>query len=406
MIRGLLIAPTAELGAKLRARMTNSGRIVLVKSFDRYPPWEELAGAIRAHDPQVVFIDISADPSAIRVTGEMQVRWPAVSFVAYDENADATRLVECLRAGIREFLSSPFLESEYSACIARIQSAVDCMPSSASQDSATKSVFAFLPAKPGSGASTVAINTALSLSRFDHNDTLLADLDFGNGVTRFHLKADHPYSMQDAIDRAHALEPGIWSELILKCGRLDLLATAPAGPQSQQSLAAIPPLFEFMRKQYKTIVLDCSGSLDAFALECLAQCRRILLVAEPDMTTVHLGREKLRILQAAELDDRVELVINRWRKNAVLSLADIEGVLGIAADHLVPDDLKAAYQGVLRGSGVDPVSPLGKSCQSIAESLGVPAVEQQSSGSVAPRKRMIEYFSVSPPRYSLFPNAR
>ena len=408
MIRILIIAPNAELGSELRVRMQaapGAARVVLMKSFDRYPPWEELAGAMRAHDPQAVFVDISADPSAIRITGEMQGRWPAVSFVAYDECPDASRLVECLRAGIREFLSAPFPENEYAACIQRILETLEFMPSSAMREPATKAIFAFLPAKPGSGASTVAINTALALARFDNNPTLLMDLDFGNGVTRFHLKSDHPYSMQDAIDRAQALEPGVWTEIAGRCGRLDLLATAPAGPGINTNLAAIGPLFEFVRKQYRTVVLDCSGYLDSFALECLAQCRRILLVAEPDMTTVHLGREKLRVLQAAELDDRVELVINQWRKNAVLSLADIEGVLGIAAEHMIPDDPKGAYQGVLRGCGADPVSPLGKACQTIAESLGVPAFEQPAPGAPK-RKRMVEYFSVSPARYSLFPNAR
>lgn len=408
MIRVLLIAPTADLGAKLRNRMQEApgaARVVLMKSFDRYPPWEELAGAMRAHDPQAVFVDISADPSAVRVTGEMQCRWPAVSFVAYDELADASRLVECLRAGVREFLSSPFSEAEYAACIHRILETIDSMPASGAQEASTKAVFAFVPAKPGSGASTLAINTALALSRFDNNPSLLMDFDLGNGVTRFHLKADHPYSIADAMDRAQALEPGVWTELACKCGRLDLLATAPAGPGIHANLAAVRPLFEFVRKQYRTVMLDCSGYLDAFALDCLSQCRRIMLVAEPDMTTVHLGREKLRVLQAAELDDRVELVINRWHKNAVLSLADIEGVLGIAAEHMVPDDPKGAYQGVLRGCGVDPVSAIGKACQTIAESLGVPAVDQPAPGTPQ-RKRMVEYFSVAPPRYTLFPNGR
>jgi pilus assembly protein CpaE len=408
MIRVLLIAPSADLGTKLRKRMQEApgaNRVVLMKSFDRYPPWDELAGAMRAHDPQAVFVDISSDSSAIRVTGEMQSRWPSVSFVAFDEQADTTRLVECLRAGVREFLSAPFPETDYSACIQRILTGMDSALPSPPQEASTKAVFAFLPAKPGSGASTVSINTALAVSRFEDNPTLLMDLDLGNGVTRFHLKAEHPYSIQDALDRAQTLEPGVWTELAAKCGRLDLLASAPAGPAVHANLASVAPLFEFVRKQYGTVLLDCSGYLDAFALECLAQCRRILLVAEPDMTTVHLGREKLRVLQAAELDDRVELVINRWHKNSVLSLADIEGVLGIAAEHMVPEDAKSAYQGVLRGSGVDPVSSIGKACQSIAESLGVPAMEQPASGSPN-RKRMVEYFSVSPARYSLFPNAR
>jgi pilus assembly protein CpaE len=407
MIRALLICPSPDLSAALQSRMSDSGQVVVMKAFDRYPPWEELAGAIRAHDPQAIFVDISADSSAIRVTGEMQSRWPAVSIVACDSEVDPNRLVECLRTGIREFLATPFRESEYSACIQRILASSGASQTTLARDPATKAVFAFLPAKPGSGASTVAINTALALSRFEHNETLLMDLDLGNGVTRFHLKIDHPYSTQDAIDRAPTLEPGVWEELAGKCGRLDVLATAPAGPGVHANRASVAPLFDFVRKHYKTVVIDCSGYLDTFALECLAQCRRILVVAEPDMTAVHLGRDKLRILQAAGLDDRVELAINRWRKNAVLSLADIEGVLGVPAEHMIPEDSKNAYQGVLRGCGCDPASPLGRACASIAKSLGVPPLDATPGAPVeSRRKRMVEYFSVSPARYTPSPNAR
>ena len=93
-----------------------------------------------------------------------------------------------------------------------------------------------------------------------------------------------------------------------------------------------------------------------------------------------------------------ELVLNRWKRGTALSLVDIEGVLGIAADHLVPDDPKSAYQSVLRGSGADPGSALGKAATSLADSLeGV----EPTAEAIAPRKRMVEYFSIAPPaRYT------
>lgn len=408
--RVMTIVPSRHLAAILNDRMRLSPLTVTVKEFHHYPPWDEFSGAVRAHDPQAVLIDICSDPSAIRVTAEMQRRWPEIAFIALDNQPDATKLVDLMRSGVREFLAVPFAEAEYIACFERVRELVNAgsgAPGSqneSAKDRSTKAVYAFLPSKPGTGASTIAINTALALSRLDDNRTLLIDFDFGCGVTRFQLKSDHPYSVQDALDRAATLEPGVWAELAAQCtSRLDLLASVHPGPGIHASAASIGPLFDFARRNYNSIVMDCSGYLDGFAIEYLAQCRRILLITEPDMTSVHLGREKLRILQSVDLQDRVELVINRWRRNPVLTLADIEGVLGIAAEHLVPDDPKSVYQGVLRGCGVDPVSSIGKACMGIAEALGL-----SGTGPVTPvvpdhtavRKRMVEYFSVAPARYT------
>lgn len=447
MIRALLIAPSEDLAAALEPRFAAPGAPCVLKHFRRYPAIEDLAGAIRAHEPHAVFVDIAGDPTAIRVAGEMQRRWPAVTFVAIDRQPDPNRLVDLLRAGVREFLAAPFPQADFAACIDRIRAdgadaghnvgdpAIDSSTLSnhphshrrhaSYPDAATNAVYAFLPAKPGAGASTLAINTALAFARLGRHRTLLADCDLGCGVTAFHLKVHHPYSMQDALERASILEPGLWADLVAPCGEqaagpgahLDLLPTVPPGPFARPSPAAVSPLIEFARRAYDTILLDCSGDLDLFTLELLAQCRRILLVVEPDMTTVHLGREKTRVLRAAELDDRVELVINRWRKQNLLSLPDIESVFGIAAEYIVPDDPKSAYRGVLRGSGADPLSPLGKACTAIQESLGSStgsseAVARLISGNHHQQqpqpqqqsKRMVEYFSVSPARYSLFPN--
>lgn len=414
MNRVIVIAPSPELKALLAPVLASSKAAVVVKEFGRYPSLEELAGAIRAHEPHCILVDVASDPDAARIAAELQRRWPATAFVAIDLETNSAKLVDLLRAGIREFLAAPFDEAEFRGCFDRIRSRSVARDPSVGH-AATNAVYAFVPAKPGAGASTLAIQTALAFARIEGSRTLLIDCDLGCGVVGFHLKVQHQYSVQDALERASILEPDLWADLVAphgESGNLHLLSTAPPGPHVRPSPSSVAPLFEFARRHYDTIVLDCSGDLDLFQIELLAQCRRILLVAEAEITTVHMGREKLRVLTAAELDDRAELVINRWQKQNTLSLADIEGVFGIAAEHLVPEDAKSAYRSVLRGTGADPLSPLGKACTAIQEALGAPRqTSSPAAGGVNPadarpqKKRMVEYFAVSPARYALFPNA-
>ena len=400
MLRALLISPDDGLRKAFLERTNRSGGLLVLREFNRYPDLEELAGAIRVHDPQVIAVDVATDATAVAVCGHIQTEYPGLMAVALHHHSEPRVLVDLLHAGIREFLAKPFASQEYAATIERLRISASSVHH---QHAATNAVCAFLPAKPGAGASTLAINTALALSRQDDHKALLVDFDLSHGVTRFQLKIDNPFSVQDAIERASQMEENLWSDLTGSRGRLDVLASAPLDPRFEPHTSLLKPLFHFMRHHYHTLVLDCSGGLDAFSLEVLAQCRRIILVTKPDMTTVHLGREKLRLLESLELADRVDLAVTGWKKDQALGLADIEGVLGVAAEYLIPDDPKAAYQGVLSGSGADPVSPLGKACSAMAKSVAHRTSEIQP---IAARKRMIEYFSVLPARYSLTPTER
>ena len=61
--------------------------------------------------------------------------------------------------------------------------------------------------KPGSGASTLAMQTAYALRRASGKRVLLADFDLMAGSLGFYLKLDHAYSLVDLIQqrRSHRL---------------------------------------------------------------------------------------------------------------------------------------------------------------------------------------------------------
>jgi Flp pilus assembly CpaE family ATPase len=162
-------------------------------------------------------------------------------------------------------------------------------------------------------------------------------------------------------------------------------------------------MMEFARRRYRRILLDLSDHLEQFAVDMLSQCRRIYLVVQPDLSTVHLAREKLRFLKTVDLDDRVEVLVTCWRKDAVLTLPDIENVLGIPVTQSLSLDTKGTYQALLSGTGVDPASPFGREIQILADSI-LETVEKPTRE--APRNRKVEFFSVLPGKYSLFPSQR
>ena len=402
-LRALVIAPDEELRYGLERRIAESGRVLVLKVLDRYPDFEEAAGAVRAHAIHIVFLDIASNPAVIELASELQRAFPGLSTVAlhYQQASGGMQqvLMDLLHAGIRELLCEPFEDRAYTEAVARVSRNVRDVGTLPEQGE----IYAFLSAKGGTGASTIAVNTALALGRHEEGKILLADCDLNCGVVRFQLKIDHPFSIHDALEKGPRLDDSIWPDLAapIKQGAgeaLDVLASGSIMPRYPYPATHALSVLEFARRRYRRVLLDLSDHLEQFAVDMLSQCRRVYLVVQPELCTVHMAREKLRFLKSVDLDDRVEVLVTRWRKDAVLTLTDIESVLGVPITQSLSLDAKGTYQALFSGTGVDPASAYGREIQALADSISQASGKPQRTEPT--KKRRIEFFSALPGKYS------
>ncbi len=363
LLRAIIISPDDQLRCGLERRIVESGQVLVLKTLDRYPDFEEASGAVRAHAAHVLFLDVASNPAAIELATELQRAVPGLCTVALHYSQGLAGgglqhvLMELLHGGVRELLCDPFEEHPYDEAVARISRNVRDIGQLPEQGE----IYAFLPAKGGTGASTIAVNTALALSRLEEGKILLADCDLNCGVVRFQLKMDHPFSIHDALEKGPRLDDSIWPDLATRATQaggdsLDVLASGSIIARYPYPATHALSIIEFARRRYRRVLLDLSDHLEQFAVDMLSQCRRIYLVVQPELCTVHLAREKLRFLKSIDLDDRVEVLVTRWRKDAVLTLTDIESVLGMPIAQSLSGDPKGTYQALLSGTGVDPSS--------------------------------------------------
>jgi Flp pilus assembly CpaE family ATPase len=410
LLRAVVIAPDEELRQALDGRIVETGRVLVLKTLDRYPDLNEAGGAVRAHAAHVVFFDIASNPAAIEVAAELQRTVPGLYVVAMHHGPDSVGegwhqvLMQLLHSGIRELLCVPFQEHLFLECVSRISRNVREVGKVPEQGE----IYAFLPAKAGTGTSTIAINTALALGRQDAGKILLCDCDLNCGVVRFQLKIDHPFSIHDALEKGPRLDESVWPDLAAKakqpgCASLDILASGNMIAHYPYPSTHAVSVLEFARRRYRRVLLDLSDHLEQFAVDMLSQCKRIYLVVQPELSTVHLAREKLRFLKSVDLDDRVEVLVTRWRKDPVLTLPDIESVLGIPITQSMSEDVKGTYKALLSGSGVEPASGFGREIHALADAISTAADKPVRE---ATRNRKIEFFSVLPAKYSLFPSQR
>lgn len=396
MLRAVIVAPDRMLREGIEKRIAESGQVVLVRSFDHYLRAEELEGIYRAHSPHLIFFDLATLPEKVALAAQTGKLFPGTQAVALHHDADPGLLLRLMQAGIRELLVPPFAEEPYRAALDRLTNLVREAPP---QRVTTDLIFGFLPAKAGCGCSTLAMNAAYALTRSVAGKVLLADFDLNCGLSRFLMKLTSPFSVRDALERAGDLDDSFWSDMVCRAGELDVLASGGIQRSFHFSEGSVRKLVEFAARRYKSVCFDLSGALESYSLELLPECRRILLVVQPDLPAVYLAREKVHFLRSIDLEDRVSVVLNRWHRDACLTIADIESALGLPVEHTIADAPSAVYKAMLNAAPVETASDLGRELAGLALRLAETRPEKQDP---TPKRRMVEYFSVLPARYSLF----
>ncbi len=394
MLRCAIFAPDSSSRDLLTLALEGNPGVMVLRGFDRFLEGEELLDYVRAHSPQVLFFDISLGRGPLADATQALKNSEHVHFVAVDREISADTLLELMNSGVREFLRFPFDSDKLAATLTRIESMVAAAPA---ERESTEFLYSFLPAKAGCGASMTALHIAIELSQRQNQRVLFADFDLNGGVSRFLMKLANPLGLRDALAKIPEMDDGLWAEIVSHCEQLDLLPPSTVEASLDLDGGRIRSLFEFARRRYKVIVADLSGALEPFSLAVMHQSRKILFVVEPDLACIHQAREKLRFLEGEDLQDRVGLVITKWRKDAPLTIADIESVLGLPAEATLSDSAEQIYKSVMRGGALDPTSTFYREIVDLAAWLS-----SEHSRVKAPKvKRKIEYFSLLPGKYSL-----
>jgi pilus assembly protein CpaE len=393
MLRAIIVSPDQDLGDRLDDLFYELGHVGVTRKLDRYPTALELTRVMRAHAPHVIFVGIADLAKALALVREVEAAHPGMQFVAIHGVCEPPVLLELMRAGVREFLSPPFDRQAVLDLVARLKEGAEKKPPTVES---TDMVFSFLPSKAGVGASTVALNTASALSRVPQTQVLLADFDMNCGMQRFMLKLDSAHSIVDAVEHAAELDENLWPQLVVNLGALDVLHAGKINPGFRGEPAQIRHLLEFTRRNYRAICLDLSGNMEKYSIEIMHESKRIFLVCTPEIPSLHLAREKYQYLQSLDLGDRISLLLNRSHKRNVISPAQVESLLGVPVHMSFANDYKGVHQALTEGRHVDPSSELGKQFASLAQSL----LDKPLVVAKTPR-RFVEYFSLSPARYSL-----
>ena len=254
-----------------------------------------------------------------------------------------------------------------------------------------KVVTVFSP-KGGSGKTVLATNLAVAAARSGQK-TLLVDLDLQFGDSALTLAMTPRATIADLAASSGNVDGEKLKSFVTTDDRTGV-AVLPAPQRPEQAdlvgQAELAAVLDAARHAYDAVVIDTGPLFDAAVLAALDHSDQLLLVSNPEVTSlknVRIGLETIDRLGFAR--ERVSLVANRIGAAGAVGRDDIELALDAKIAFELPDDpqVPAAVNRALPVVVADESSPFSRAIAELLPSVFPAPDADEQAPETAPNRR-------------------
>jgi pilus assembly protein CpaE len=290
--------------------------------------------------PTILLVDVREHHDALVHLRAIRQLHPQAGLVIIAP-LDPTLMLEAMRAGITECVPPPIDAEQLDAALTRV--------SATSTPATPGELFAVVGAKGGVGATTLAVNIATTLSAIDKRRALLIDLHPAGGDAALFLGAEPKFSFTDALDNTHRLDEAFLAGLVVKTGAgPDLLASPDRAVVAPFEPRRVRAVVELAMRCYRFVVLDVLRS-DPSADETLGLASRIIVVATQELAAIRRASRTAAALRDRYGADQVQIVVNRYDRDAEIPSEELERAVGGPISHRIPSNYRVAIAALNKG---------------------------------------------------------
>ncbi len=304
-----------------------------------------------------------------------------VPIIMLTSDDDVTERVKALRAGADDVIVKPFHPAELKARRDALLSHAGNDEAVSAQQATLGKVAVFYGAKGGVGTTTIALNTAIALSRDVKRKVALVDanLQFGDMRVFLDLGLDNA-SVVNAIGEPD-LDAELLRTLMTKHHTGIELLLAPSSPEEadliidrqRQHPHAVTNLLDLCRRMYDYTVVDTTKAIDDFNLQLFDEADVIYVVMTADLSCLKNVRLVLETMAKLGFEqEKVQLVLNRSNAFTGINVNNAEGALGRRIDYQIINEYRGAISALNSGEpfmSSRPDGPLGKSVIDFARAM-------------------------------------
>ena len=378
--KALFIGPNTKIRRELTPLLAPHFAAFAGADLDSYPTMNQLVEAFRAQEQNLCFLDTMSDRNAaLGVIQDILRAKPGIPIIAVMAGNDPDLILRCLRQGASEFLLQPFTVDQV---VASLQKLAKLSPAGQAESNHGK-IFCVMPAKGGSGATTISCNLAYQWKRLGAKRILLADLDQLAGTMSFVLKVKSNYSFVEVIQRASDIDADLWKSVTTARNGVDVLLSPEAMIAGISEMTNAAPILEYAKAVYDVIIIDAGSVYGDWNLSQAQLCDELLLVATNELTSLQAVQRSLSYLDTNNIGRwKIRIVVNRYDKHVGLSRESIGTALHTDIYHVMPSDYDAVQRALIDGKPIPPGTAFGKSLVGLADRLAGKESATKKSGSL------------------------
>ncbi len=351
------------IAAEAIAQMLDETRLFrLVYRNRSHPDASEVVRAIRATDVEVLLIDIGEWAAVSGILTELQRYAVRVLPVGFRPDWTMGQLAAFSAAGIQDLLTDPFSP----------QDLVWTVYEGLHRDHpvTNQNILAFMPAKAGSGCSTVALHTAAAMANEFGRSTLLLEGDRRSGVFSILLDLQAKHGMAGALQAAGEMTELGWRQYCESAFGLDMVLADPAHRGHLPTWAEYYQLLRFVQDRYDFVVADLPEVVNEATAEIVRNARGVMIVCTPELPSLKMALYRCMELEDCEVpQSRIHVILNRYERGG-LTEKDAEKVLERPVFAALPNDYARIRSAVMGSRLVVDEAPFARGCKALAERLG------------------------------------
>lgn len=308
-----------------------------------------LAKLITKVKPDIVIIDDNGQNSMFNVLKTLCDEVPERIVFLVSTDASPQRIVEMMKSGIAEYLMVPvdkqILHKAIEDVRIRLTNIVDKVVNGL--------VYSFISSKGGLGSTVIAVNTAVAMAADKKRDVAFFDMSIQSGDASVMLDVVPETTIIDICQNFHRLDVALLRGAMSKApSGFDFLA-APLDQEDYQSVSAqhVEQIIKLSKKIYDQTIIDCTSMfIDECTVEAFKASEKVIVVTELSVLAVRNTARLIQLIRKVGIAaNKIEVVVNRYIRGGVLSVADVEETVKQKVFWLFPNDFDDIVSSINQG---------------------------------------------------------
>jgi pilus assembly protein CpaE len=319
---------------------------------------QEALEKVAQHKPDLILLDVMMPKmDGYEVTRRLRAEpgTASIPIILFTAKAQVDDKVAGLEAGADDYLTKPTHPAELVARVRTIlkRPATSMLPPLPSEPAPShgRAVVGVIAAKGGQGASTLATNLAAGFKeRYKDASVVLAELTPGHGDLNIRLGKPNLQGLAELLRRSpNDIHRGTVEQALTehKSGmRLLLSGTRPSDITLAAAGEQMASLVRELSQIANYVVLDLGVGLPVSTQRALEQCTYIVVLAEPDPSSLEQTKALLADLAAHGIPSAKILaaMVHRVRTDLAINAAELQKAIGRELDAVFTPAPELAYQ--------------------------------------------------------------